>query len=94
MAAPGNNNCRRLTSTRIQVTPANPQTGARDISGLERLYVRDSSLSGAIPTWLTSLEELEYLYLDGNDFTGCIPAGLRDVTNNDFDRMSLPDCTS
>ena len=60
-----------------------------NIAGLERLYVRDSSLSGAIPAWLALLDELEYLYLEGNDFTGCIPSGLRDVANHDLDRLGL-----
>ena len=58
------------------------------------MFVRESRLTGEIPAWLASLDELEYLYLEGNDFTGCIPAGLRDVDNHDFDRMGLADCST
>ena len=65
-----------------------------NITGLERLYVRDNRLSGEIPSWLASLGDLEHLYLEGNDFTGCIPDGLRDVANNDLDRIGLADCSA
>lgn len=32
------------------------------------------------------------LELAGNQLTGCIPAGLRDVQENDLEKMSLSAC--
>ena len=62
------------------------------MSELRELWLRDNQLTGAIPSALESLD-LDDLHLSGNSFVGCIPAGLRDVADNDMDRMSLPDCS-
>ena len=52
----------------------------------------ETELTGTIPAELGGLSNLKSLYLSFNELTGCIPAGLRDVANNDLDRLGLPDC--
>lgn len=68
-----------------------------ELGGLRNLgflRLHDNELSGAIPTALGRLPHLRHVYLGGNaGLTGCIPAGLRDLPDNDFAVLGLPDCT-
>ena len=59
---------------------------------LRQLYLNDNRFTGKIPAELSGLAELEWLWLGGNSLTGCAPDGVRDVANNDLDRLGLPDC--
>ena len=89
---------RRLGSLRILIFNDNRLNGSvpswfGELSELRQLWLRDNELTGSIPSELVGLD-LEHLHLSGNSLSGCIPSGLRDVANNDLDRLSLPDCTS
>ncbi len=57
-----------------------------------RLVLEQKGLAGVIPAELDNLDKLQTLYLGGNQFTGCIPPALRDVDENDLDRLDLPNC--
>ena len=59
---------------------------------LRQLFLNDNRFTGEIPAELSGLSELEWLWLGGNSLTGCVPDGLRDVANNDLNRLGLPDC--
>ncbi len=88
---------RGLGSLRILILNNNRLTGSipswlSEMSELRELWLRDNQLTGAIPSALESLD-LDDLHLSGNSFVGCIPAGLRDVADNDMDRLGLPDCS-
>ena len=90
-------NLRALGSLRILILNNNRLTGSipswlSEMSELRELWLRDNQLTGTIPSALVSLD-LDDLHLSGNSFTGCIPAGLRDVADNDMDRLGLPDCS-
>ena len=50
-------------------------------------------MTGAIPPELGGLANLSELYLADNQLTGCVPDGLRDVPNNDIERLGLPFCS-
>ena len=65
-----------------------------NLGNLGQLYLYDNRLSGEIPSELGNLTNLIGLFLSGDlhDLTGCIPVGLRDVQNNDLDRLGLPFC--
>ena len=65
-----------------------------NLAELRVLDLGENQLRGEIPAELAGLSELESLYLGGDfhDLTGCIPVGLRDVPDNDLDRLDLPDC--
>lgn len=67
-----------------------PELG--NLRDLRSLRLHGNSLSGALPAQLENLEALEQLTTSGNSFTGCIPQGLRDVPENDLERLELPDC--
>ena len=62
------------------------------LANLESMSLSGNELTGSIPAELGGLANLKSLYLSFNELTGCIPAGLRDVENNDLDRLGLPDC--
>ena len=88
---------RGLGSLRILILNNNRLTGSipswlSEMSELRELWLRDNQLTGTIPSALESLD-LDDLHLSGNSFVGCIPAGLRDVADNDMDRLGLPDCS-
>ena len=69
------------------------QLGA--LTRLEHVYLRNNGLTGAIPAEWGELANLTRLYLSsGNNLTGCIPSGLRDVEDNDLDRLGLEYCGS
>ena len=61
---------------------------------LAHLDLRRNRLSGEIPAELEGLSNLVKLELAGNSFTGCIPPALRDVPNNDLDRLGLRFCST
>ena len=67
-----------------------PELG--NLSILQSLYLHGNQLTGSIPPELGNLANLGYLYLANNQLTGCILAGLRDVPNNDVDRLGLEFC--
>ena len=67
-----------------------PELG--DLASLEWLDLSANQLSGEIPAELGRLANLRLLWLRGNQLSGCIPEGLRDVENNDLDRLRLPFC--
>ena len=56
------------------------------------LDLESNGLTGSLPEELGNLDNLQTLYLSGNQFTGCIPPALRDVDENDLDRLDLPNC--
>ena len=65
------------------------------LTRLEHVYLRNNGLTGAIPAEWGELANLTRLYLSsGNNLTGCIPSGLRDVEDNDLDRLGLEYCGS
>ena len=89
---------RRLGSLRILIFNDNRLNGSipswfGELAELRQLWLRDNELTGSIPSELAGLD-LEHLHLSGNSLSGCIPSGLRDVANNDLDRLGLADCTS
>ena len=47
---------------------------------------------GDIPDELADIPNLYGLFLFGNALTGCIPDGLRDVEENDFEKLGLSFC--
>ena len=59
---------------------------------LTHLTLNDNDLEGSIPASLESLWRLEHLYIGNNRLTGCVPPRLRDVPDNDFDRLGLSFC--
>ena len=63
-----------------------------NLSNLTQLRLHTNQLSGKIPRELGNLSNLDNLFLSGNNLTGCVPAGLRDVPDNDFNRLDLPFC--
>ena len=65
-----------------------------NLSNLEWLDLNRNQLTGSIPAALGNLTSLEDLYLSFNQLTGCIPAGLRDVPDNDLDRLGLDFCAA
>ena len=69
-----------------------PELGA--LSGLVALRLDENALTGSIPAALAGLSRLYTLHLGGNELTGCVPSGLREVTDNDLNRLGLPDCAS
>ena len=69
-----------------------PELGA--LSGLVALRLDENALTGSIPASLAGLSRLYTLHLGGNELTGCVPSGLREVTDNDLNRLGLPDCGS
>ena len=62
------------------------------LANLTELSLYNNQLSGEIPAELGRLANLRLLWLRGNQLSGCIPEGLRDVENNDLDRLRLPFC--
>ena len=64
-----------------------------DLSNLQGLLLGENQLTGAIPPELGGLANLSELYLADNLLTGCVPDGLRDVPNNDIERLGLPFCS-
>ncbi len=70
--------------------PIPPELGR--LSGLNTLYLAGNQLTGPIPPELGRLSGLNTLYLAGNQLTGCIPEGLRNVPENDFNKLGLPFC--
>ena len=85
-----------LGSLRILILNSNRLSGGipswlGELSSLRQLWLRDNQLTGSIPSELEGLD-LQHLHLSGNSFTGCIPAGLRDIANNDLDRLQLDYC--
>ena len=65
-----------------------------NLANLEWLDLNRNQLTGSIPAALGNLTNLEDLYLSFNQLTGCIPAGLRDVPDNDLDRLGLDFCAA
>ena len=63
------------------------------LSNLNFLNLNGNQLTGEIPTELGNLSNLRTLWLYGNQLTGCIPPALRDVPNNDLDRLGLRFCS-
>ena len=64
-----------------------------DLSNLKRLDLSFNNLTGPIPASLGDLSNLEGLSLRANhQLTGCIPIALRDVAENDLNRLDLPYC--
>ena len=59
---------------------------------LGKMSLADNRLVGGIPPELTEIPDLYELFLSGNDLSGCIPDGLRDVEENDFEKLGLPFC--
>ena len=59
---------------------------------LGKMSLADNRLVGEIPPELTEIPDLYELFLSGNDLSGCIPDGLRDVEENDFEKLGLPFC--
>ena len=52
---------------------------------LQNLYLARQPVDGAIPDWLSDLDQLRDLYLNGNQLSGCVPDQLRaGLTNHDF----------
>ena len=89
---------RGLGSLRILILNNNRLNGSipswtGELSELRQLWLRDNELTGSIPSELEGLD-LEHLHLSGNSLSGCIPSGLRDVANNDLDRLGLSYCAS
>ena len=64
------------------------------LTGLAHLLLNHNDLEGGIPASLGNLRNLERLWLSNNRLTGCVPPRLRDVPDNDFDRLGLPFCHS
>ena len=67
-----------------------PELGG--LSNLTDLVLYNNQLTGEIPPELGGLSNLMGLGLSSNRLTGCIPEGLRDVWDNDFASLNLPDC--
>ena len=67
-----------------------PELGG--LSNLTGLFLYFNQLTGEIPPELGGLSNLTGLGLSSNRLTGCIPEGLRDVRENDFASLNLPDC--
>ena len=67
-----------------------PELGG--LSNLRALLLSENQLTGEIPPELGGLSNLRWLGLSGNQLTGCIPEGLRDIEQNDFASLNLPDC--
>ena len=64
------------------------------LANLLFLDLSENQLTGAIPPELGGLANLSELYLADNQLmTGCVPDGLRDVPNNDIERLGLPFCS-
>ncbi len=63
------------------------------LTSLESVSLSSNQLTGTVPYALGNLSKLVALYLSGNQFHGCIPPALRDVEQNDLEKMGLPDCT-
>ena len=63
-----------------------------NLNRLAELRLVDNSMTGSILAELADIPTLRVLWLAGNFFTGCIPEGLRDVRDNDLDRVGLEDC--
>ena len=62
------------------------------LSNLRSLGLSYNQLTGEIPPELGGLSNLRWLYLSGSQLTGCLPEGLRDIEQNDFAELNLPDC--
>lgn len=83
-----------LTNLKHLVLFQNKLTGAippelANLKNLERLVLYDNRLSGEIPPVLGNLGNLKRLYLGQNRLTGRIPAALRQVPENDLDKLGL-----
>ena len=61
---------------------------------LSRLRLHNNRLTGAFPGELSLATNLRTLHLAGNSLTGCIPGTLRDVADNDLDRLGLGYCAA
>lgn len=68
-----------------------PELG--ELKNLDKIYLTDNRLSGEIPPELAELPNLYGLWVSGNNLSGCIPDGLRDVEENDFDKLGLDFCS-
>ena len=64
-----------------------------NLANLQGLSLWGNQLTGGIPPELGGLANLSELYLADNPLTGCVPDGLRDVPNNDIERLGLPFCS-
>ena len=89
---------RGLANLRILIFNDNRLNGSipswlGELSELGQLWLRDNELTGSIPSELAGLD-LEHLHLSGNSLSGCIPSGLRDVADNDLDRLSISYCAT
>ncbi len=87
-----------LSNLEVLALPSNRLTGEiprelGNLSNLVELSLWGNQLTGKIPTELEHLSNLRTLWLDGNPLTGCIPPGLRDIPNNDLNRLGLQFCS-
>ena len=86
-------NLQRLSLSGNQLTGGIP-TELGSLAYLKVLSLARNQLTGAIPPELGGLANLFELYLADNQLmTGCVPDGLRDVPNNDIERLGLPFCS-
>ena len=63
------------------------------LKSLDKMHLSDNKLVGEIPAELAELPNLYGLWVSGNNLSGCIPDGLRDVEENDFDKLGLDFCS-
>ena len=66
--------------------------GLADLSSLESIYLHQNDLTGEIPKSFTQLANTRELLLSGNRLQGCVPSELRNVGNNDLDKLDLHIC--
>lgn len=89
----------RLPDVTILDLSSNRLTGdiPPELGNIPRLWILDlynNQLTGPIPAELSRPENLQELNLSRNPLTGCIPASLRDVADNDLDRLGLGYCAT